>query len=493
MNHTKPSRKKAFITQAVGGYILTVIAIVKGLFLLPLYFKFISYGDYGYWVTISSIVALLSIINFGIGTMATQRISQAYARKDFQAVGDYFINSVVIYVVISIAFLCFGFVLSFWLENILKIPIEELKVFKIAFYIALSTTSLSFFSNSFRGFAGSLLKPLFGIYVMIASNLFGIFLVIVLLYNDVGILSLPISLLATESIIMILCGFYIFVLYKKFHIKSQIKLGVLQEYLKFTPHLFGLVVGNRLVENIHPIIITTFLGSELTTAYDITRKVIDITLRALNVLNASLLAPFSHLVGEGNKELIQKNTKKIILYSFLIGIVGYGVYISSNIMFIHFWIDNDIALNQSIVTFIGLSAFVFSMNRLLRSLLLGFDEIKFVSNTVLLEGIFYTMFSVILIGRLGIIAIPVSFLVVSIFFNIYIGKRLLEKVDIQINRTYLIRLCMMIGLISISLYVMNTLFVGKSWFSFIFNVLLTSLVLIVLEVLFNYRYIKSHL
>lgn len=488
MQNTQPSRKKAFLTQATGGYILTVIAIVKGLLLLPIYFKFISYDMYGYWITIGGIVALLSIINFGIGTMVTQRISKAYAKKDFESVGNYFVNSLLIYFFIAIIFLGLGFILSHWLQNMFNVSEDKLQLLKTAFYIAIFTMMLSFFADAFRGFAGALLKPLFGMYVMVGANLVGVGLVLFLIYSDVGLLSLPISLLVTELIIVVLCGIYVFTLYKQFNISSKINILILKEYFTFSPHLLKLAVGNKLLENAHPILITSFLGAEITTAYDVTRKVIDIILRILHVLNASLLAPFSHLVGEGDTTLIKQTTIKIVRLSFLMGLLGYGTYIATNGMFVILWIGQDVVLSQSVIMLLGLSAFIFSMNRLFRSLLFGFDELKFATNSVLLEGIAYVVLSSIFIGIFGIITVPFVFLIVSGFFALRLWNKIATLNDIKISVNKIVKYVLMIVIILGFVIILQTILSETSWLMFVIKVGITIVLIAIIEILFHYSY-----
>lgn len=488
MKIKQPSRKKAFLTQAMGGYILTAIAIVKGLLLLPIYFKFISYEMYGYWITIGSAVALLSIINFGIGTMVTQRISKAYAKKDFEAVGDYFFNSLLIYFFIAIVFLGVGFVLSHWLQNMLEVSSEQLQLLETVFYLVLLTMMFSFFADAFRGFAAALLKPLFGIYVMVGANLAGIGLVLFLLYNDFGLLSLPISLLVAEIIIVVLCGLYVLFLYKQFHIKSRIHTTILKEYFSFSPHLLNLVFGSKLLENSHPILITSFLGAEMTTAYDVTRKVIDIILTLLNQLNSALLAPFSHLVGEGDTTLIKQTTIKIVLLSFLMGLVGYGTYITTNGLFVSLWIGQDIVLSQSVILLLGLSAFMFSMNRLFRSLLFGFDELKFATNSVLLEGIAYVGLSSIFIGIFGIITVPFVFLIVSGFFALRLWNKIVTLNVIVFSKKQIMKYIVMTIIILGLVIILQTVLNEVSLIIFLLKVCITIMGILIIEGVFNYKY-----
>lgn len=482
------SRKKAFLTQAAGGSILAALAIVKGLLLLPVYFKFISYEMYGYWITIVSIVTLLSIINFGIGSLVTQRISKAYAKKDFENVGNYFFNSLIIYFFMAIVFLGVGCILFYWLQYMLKVSSEQLQLIEAVFCIALLSTVFSFFADAFRGFAVALLKPLFGVYVMVGANLSGIVLLLLFLYSDFGLLSLPISLLITQVIILALCGIHALTLFKQYHLKFKVNTKILKDYLTFSPHLLKLATGNKLVESSHPILITLFLGAEITTAYDVTRKAIDIILRILNILNASLLAPFSHLVEKGDTVLIKQITIKIISISFLMGLVGYGAYIATNSMFINLWIGQDTVLSQGVIILLGLSAFVFSINRLFRSLLFGFNEFKFATNSALMEALTYVLLSSIFIGIFGIIIVPFVFLIVSGFFAIELGKKITAIADIELSLNVILKYLLMVSLILVAVFGLQNISNEISWLMFFVKAGVTILGIIIIEFLFNYRF-----
>lgn len=483
-----PNRKKAFLTHASGAYILTIISMIKGLFLLPFYFQYISYNMYGYWITLLGIVSILSIINFGIGVMSMQRISKAYALNDFNSMGGYFINSLVIYLIISFVFLLCGFFTSIWLSNIFHVSKEELEILEISFYLLLLSKFISFFSDAFRGLAVSLLKPLFDIYVMVGANLFGLLLVVILIYEGIGLLALPISLIITELIIVFLSSIYARLLIKEFEINLKIRYEIIKEYFKYSANFFNLTIGNKLLESSHPIIITTFIGAEITAAYDVTKKVIELILTALNILGGALLAPFSHLVGEGNSDLINNTVIKIILFSIFSGLVGFGTYAVTNEMFVNLWINDDMLLSQSVIVFLALSAFTFSLNRLLRNLLIGFNEIKFATNSVLLEGILYTILSIVFITTIGIIGLPIAFLIASILVIINLGNKLRLIIDLKIDYYQVLKFFSMLFFICIFLFKVQMYFIELTWIGFLVKAGITVVGIVIIILLFNYFY-----
>jgi len=488
----KRSRKKAVLTQAVGGYINTAISITQGLLLLPIYFKFIDISTYGYWVTIGSIIALLSIVNFGVENLTMQRISSAYAKKDYKSVCDYFINSLVLYSVISLIFIIIASSSISYLETKVDISQALKDELIVAYYISIITMVLSFFTNALKGFSVSLLNPLFGVYSTIVARIISIIVTIVLLYKNIGLLSIPIGLLVSELIIVISNAIFVFVQYKKFNISSKINLLILKEYICFSPHLFGLILGNMMTNKSHPLIITTLLGSEMTTLYTVTRKVIDIILQSVNIINSSLIAPISHMIGEGDTIKIAKIVLKIMNLSFMVTLLLIGGYISSNYIFVSLWLGIDKVLDNEIIMMIGLGALVLSMTRVLRSILIGFDEFKFTSLVVFIEGILFILSSLLLIKLFGIIGIAYGLLISSSFVLVFMYNKILDKLNksIEIKSIFINSIFMLTSIIFIY-YIQTYLYSDISWFIFILQVSITVLGIVMIELMFNYKYFKE--
>ena len=417
------SRRKAVITQASGGYINIAISITQGLLLLPVYFQFISFEIYGYWATVSSLVAIISIVNFGIGSMASQRISRCYAQVDYQKVGDYFVNSLYVVILISLCFLFFGVILSYWVEDILDVNKGYLSTLVWSYYIAVTTTMISFFSGALRTFSQSILKPLIPVYINIVARVLGIFSVIVMLYMGVGILSIPISLLIAEVVIFSANARYAIIQFGKLNVVSGVNLKLLKEYLHFSPHLLGCTAGEKITRDSHPLIITSLISSEVTTAYILTKKVVDIITQMFDTFNASLLGAFSHLVGESDRERIRRILVKIILVGLLSSFFAFGMYVFLNQMFVDLWIGEGVVLSQNVVTTIGIGYMFYSINRLFRSLLFGFNEFKFSCGSALIEGIFVALLAIILINKIGILGVPLSLSLVAIINSVFLFFR----------------------------------------------------------------------
>ena len=97
-----PGHKRATVLLALGSYANTVITIIQGLVLVPLYLYYLGPELYGLWLASGGMLGMLWLMNFGIGSLLTQRVGRAYGRSDFSNLGAYFINGMAVYLLICI-------------------------------------------------------------------------------------------------------------------------------------------------------------------------------------------------------------------------------------------------------------------------------------------------------------------------------------------------------------------------------------------------------
>lgn len=69
--------------------ILQVINILISFMLVPIVMDFVSPEQYGIWLTISSMVAWLSILDVGLGAGMKNRLTEALAKKDMRLAKEY--------------------------------------------------------------------------------------------------------------------------------------------------------------------------------------------------------------------------------------------------------------------------------------------------------------------------------------------------------------------------------------------------------------------
>ena len=80
------SRTRATKWTLVSRYTGFVMAMVQGLFMVPLYLRFIPLDVYGVWLASGNLLAWIAIMDPGFTTVLQQQISRYYGEKEISTV-----------------------------------------------------------------------------------------------------------------------------------------------------------------------------------------------------------------------------------------------------------------------------------------------------------------------------------------------------------------------------------------------------------------------
>jgi len=437
---TTPGRKRATVAQAVGGYVNTGIVIVQGLLLVPLYLYFIGAHTYGLWLASGGILGMLGLVNFGISNLLVQRISREYAQQNLSQAGAYFINGAAIYFCICLLFLLAGWLVSIWLPVILKLAGEDAELLRRCFQIAVLALVIGVFNECLRSFCQALLRPVFPVISMVVGRILGICVTVWMIYNDIGLWSIPVGLLITEGFIFILNLLYAVALFWGLGARINLSSNIILEYMRTSPILLLARVGNTLSQESEPLLITVFISPEVTTAYMVTRRAADIVFRLLNVIVGSTMGSFSHLAASGDHEKINSVAKRLLFISFALGVIGFSTYVGTNHAFISLWVGEAFSLDYVIVLFIALGFFARTLRGLLSQILFGLGDFVYPSFIILLEGIVRIVVAVALLSTVGVIGVPIALTVSCVLAIIILGLRKRANLMFNISTNTIARL-----------------------------------------------------
>lgn len=468
-----PNRKQATALQAIGGYINTAITVIQGLMLAPLYLKFIGGHMYGLWLASGSILGMLGLVNYGVNALFIQRISNAYGQQKLSEAGNYFINGLYIYLCISFLYALIASIVWIWLPDILRLSDDDAKLIQRCFAVALVAMTISILNECFRSFAQALLLPLIPTIIVALGRIAGVIVIIWMLFDNMGLWSIPIGTLITECFIFILSLLYALNLLKKLSPKIHFDKSIMKDYLHTSPALFAARAGTIFSQESDPLIITLCIGPEITTAYILTRRAADIVFSLLSVITGSTVGSFSHLVGNGDIDRICKIAAQILTLSFCIGAIGFATYVGANQFFVTLWVGKNMLIDSNSILFIGIGFLAYTMRSLVSRLLYGLTDFNYTSLAILFEGLARIALAVTLINLFGVIGVPIAFMFCCLTTSLILSWRLKSKLNIFIKKTDGLRL----GLAAMSILFFNTSLTyfnleANSWASFIIATLL---------------------
>lgn len=383
---------------------------MQGLLLIPLYLQFVGAHLYGLWLASGGILGMLGVLNFGIGTMLVQRIANAYGQDDLQKAGAYFINGMLVYLLIVFAFSIAGLLSSFYLSAVFTISDEINAQLRGCFQLAVVAAAIGIINECLRSFAQALLRPVFSMVAIALSRLLGIGITVILLFRGAGLWALPLGSLVAEVLILIVGMAQAVSLFRTLGARIVIDSTIIKEYVYVGGTLFLATLGSTLSREADPLLITLLLRPELTTAYMLTRRAADIVSQMLAVLNGATHSAFSHLVAHGNKEKIAKVAAALLVTAFFSGLIGFVTYTVMNHSFVTLWVGESFALGQGVILMLGIAFFASSLRNVVWQLLSGFGEYQYASRVILLEGAVKTLLAAALLHYLGIPGMPVALL-----------------------------------------------------------------------------------
>jgi O-antigen/teichoic acid export membrane protein len=446
---TTPSRTRATVALAIGGYVNTGIVIAQGLLFLPLYLHYIGSHSYGLWLASSGIVGMLGLVNFGVGSMITQRVSVAYAQQNFQMAATYFINGAVIYFGICLLILISGIIVSSYLPTILKLEGNDIETIRQCFIIALLAMAIATFNEYLRSFSQALLRPVVSVIALSGGKILGLILSLWMLFNDFGLWAIPMGILFSESCILIVNLFYSFFLFNALKSRVFINKNIIQEYLRTSPALLGARAGQTIPQESEPLLITMFFTPELTTIYMIARRAADIVFNLLSQVVGSTFGTFSHLAGNATPEKISRVAYGLLSLIALLGLVGFSVYILMNEEFIKLWVGKEFVPSPIVISLLGIGFFTRIIRSMAWQLLNGVGDFVYASLCVSSEGIVRLGLIVMLLPVLGIVAMPIALIISCslsfVFFMRRMGNKIYSNVEISLIVKYLVSVFVMFG------------------------------------------------
>ena len=96
INLIKNNKVKSAAFNYVFNFSSFFFAILTSLLLIPFYLEYISLSDYGAWLASSAAIGMIGLLDPGIGTILTQRLSVCYELKDDEKFSDLFNASIFI-------------------------------------------------------------------------------------------------------------------------------------------------------------------------------------------------------------------------------------------------------------------------------------------------------------------------------------------------------------------------------------------------------------
>lgn len=313
---------------------------------VPMTLKYLGKERYGVWLTITSVFALITFADLGLGNSLTNAITKSEANESDIEAKIQISNTFFMLIGISILLL---FVLFFFVNQhsfarifnfdsiLLDVEIEN-TIYLIAFFFVFNLP-LGIVQRIYEGFQ----KGYFFQFFLLIGNLLGFLFLFVFIQLKLGLPFLSFALLSSTFIANLLAGIYLF-LFLKPSIKpeySLIDIKLAKSNLKFGIIFFVLQIFSFLNLSSDNFIIMKFAGVENVPAFDIVKKLFMVSF-LLAYFITPLWPAFSDAILKKEFDWARRiYYKSIVLSTFLTSVIS-GLILVFSTTILDLWVGPSI-------------------------------------------------------------------------------------------------------------------------------------------------------
>jgi len=438
-NSLNINKSKASIFNLIFTYISSIIQVINSIILLPLYLSFFTLEDYGAWVASAAIIHIFLIIDPGLSSITTTKLSQAFSLDNdinFQSV---FLSSILMALFMGILLIAFGFVLLNFVPDLIYYEGSRQDEINLAILLNIFALALSPITSVLHSFFQALLRTLEGNILYVSSIIISPFVIIYCLYSDWGVASLPMGILATNVFAVIAYTFGIIFYWYKHTKESFLNFKNLNFLSLFDDikYLYLKRFSAVLSENLETSIAGIFFNPQVSGSIAIMKKLISSIQLFSSGVATSTYSSLSHAFTENNKPRLQNALNKTIYATDLIQALGITALFLAYKPLLFIWLGQEITLGYFFMILLALSSFTYIKSNLLYTMLTSNGLFKETSIIFVIEILVRIIGTYIFLNIIGLYGLPVASIIGSFTTIIFLSFILINKSGITFREILL--------------------------------------------------------
>ncbi|MEO8736136.1 MAG: oligosaccharide flippase family protein, partial [Edaphobacter sp.] len=389
------------------------MAMVVSAITLPLTVRYLGSLEYGIWVTISTSVVMLSVLDLGIANSLTNFISKAYAMEDEEMARDYFATafwvtigiSILLGIAIWLSWRVIDWQTLFHLQDA-HLALQARTCVAISLCFFLLTLPLNLANKVLSGYQQVHIAN----YFAMVNSLLGLVAIVTVILSKGTI----VDLMATYCIAMltgsVLLNFWLCVWHKPWlrpHFKA-VKRGVVRELFGEGALFFVLQLSGLVVFNSDNLVITHYLGASDVTPYSVAWRLTGYASMMQSLLVPALWPAFAEAYHRRDMTWVRTNYHRIMNGSILaVGLMAVGIGIFGR-QIIRIWAGPEAVPGAALLWSMCFWAVLVSITINQALLMAATQRIQLQAVTASLAAVTNLIFSIILVQRLGAIGVLIA-------------------------------------------------------------------------------------
>jgi O-antigen/teichoic acid export membrane protein len=368
-------KKNIFIS-----FVLKGLSILISFLLVPLTLEYLNPTKYGIWLTLSSIIGWLSFFDVGLGNGLRNKLTEAFAIKDFKLAKSYVSSTyAIITIIMTVVYVLFLIIMPnlSW-GAIFNVSEEIASELNTVIIIVFTFFALRFILKIIGIIFTADQSPAFNnLFDFIGSLLSLISIAIITKFSKGSLLYISIAYSITPVFTLIIASLYFFkVKYRAIRPSFRtIDLNNFKNLARLGVNFFVLQIAVLIIFTTDNMIITQVLGPTEVTPYNIAFKYFSLPIMICSIIMTPFWSAFTDAYTINDLLWVKKSMKRLIQIWLLVVIMIITLFLISG-YFYNFWIGDKVEIPITLSLFMALFAIISTWNNIFASFLNGASKIK---------------------------------------------------------------------------------------------------------------------
>ena len=364
----------------VGNILIKVSSTVLSLVLIPLTITYVNPTKYGIWLTLSSVIAWISLFDIGLGGGLRNRLTQAISEGDTKLARIYVSTTYgVISGIIVVLMLLFSFLMPLlnW-SDILNAPKDMTHELTVVAAIVFYSVSLQFVFKLITTVLSAYQQTSKASMLNFLGSLTGFITIFILTRTTHGSLTyLALALSLPPLIIFVISNFWFF----GFKFK-EIRPSLSHFNLKYLPNLanlglqfFFIQIAGIVIFSTTNILISHLYGPKEVTPYNIANRLFNSCSMIFLIILTPFPPAFTDAYFRQDITWIKNSVRYLMKFWLFIAVMTILVFFASPLIY-HLWIGNRVQIPITLSLVVEVYAILLSWNGIFTSFLNGVGKIR---------------------------------------------------------------------------------------------------------------------
>lgn len=403
---SKRNKSRTFKWNLVFNYSFLGYNLIVGIFLVPLYLKYIPASLYGAWLASGNILAWIGIINPGFGEIIQQKVAFHYGQKDHDKVGEYIVSGSFFSLLLSLLVIVIGLGISHSIIGWLNVSHLDGSQIIRAFRITVWGTAFSLLSFSIVGVNQGLQSSLGYSLIYMVTNIAALIITIVLLFQGLELIALAIGACFRGVGHVLGQGAYLILRLFTDKISLRLNRATNRSFFSLMNYNFIGKLSYTAIGQVDAFLTSRYLGAALVPILKFSQAAPAMSKMVLVRPAVALTPALTQLQGEGQQHKVNKLIVRLIYFMIWGSSLAFFGFLLFNETFVNLWVGSQFfggtLLNMLICLLLLLTIFKEAFARIL----LALGDIKKNNLITMAQAIIYIplIFFMLPYGLEGIVA-----------------------------------------------------------------------------------------